>query len=157
MQSSIASLIAFLCIFSACTLPRIAIGQDEVESEGQQKSQAELRREVYEAEEDFYALYNKLNDERDYSVRCRYEKPTGSRIKNHVCRARFVTKAYDRHARRNRNNLSSVANQDADPVLVQKKVEYEAHMEALIAANTELQAAFDRYNAARVRFMEKRQ
>ena len=157
MQTSIASLIAFLCIFSACTLPRIAIGQDEVESEGQQKSQAELRREVYEAEEDFYALYNKLNDERDYSVRCRYEKPTGSRIKNHVCRARFVTKAYARHARRNRNNLSSVANQDADPVLAQKTVEYEAHMDALMAANPELQAAFDRYNAARVRFMAKRQ
>lgn len=157
MKTSIASLIVFLCILFACTLPRIAIGQDEAESDGQQKSQADLRREVYQAEEDFYAQYNKLNEERDYSVRCRYEKPTGSRIKNHVCRARFVTKAYERHARRNRNNLSSVANQDADPVFAQKKVEYEAHMEALIAANPELQAAFDRYNAARVRFTTNRQ
>jgi len=145
---------AFLCmIFSA--VPDVVFGQEAADSEVREKSKSELRREVFQTEEDFYALYNKLNDEKDYSVRCRYEKPTGSRIKNHVCRARFVTKAYQRHARRNRNNLSSVANQDADPVFAQKKADYEKHTEALIASNPELQAAFDRYNSARVRFTAK--
>lgn len=38
-----------------------------------QKSQSKLRREVYDAEEDFYALFNKLNDDADYDVRCFYE------------------------------------------------------------------------------------
>ena len=55
-----------------------------------QKSLAELRKDVFEAEEDFYAVFNKLNDEKDFTVRCHYETATGTHIKNHVCRARFV-------------------------------------------------------------------
>ena len=70
-----------------------------------QKSKSEMRRDVFQAEEDFYSVYNKLNDDKEYDVRCFYEKRTGTNIKNHVCRARFVTKAYSVHARRNRNNL----------------------------------------------------
>jgi len=40
-----------------------------------QKSLAELRREVVRAEEDFYSIFNKFNDEKDYNVRCFYESP----------------------------------------------------------------------------------
>ena len=45
-----------------------------------EKSLSQLRRDVYEAEEEFYALFNKLNDERDFDVRCRYERATGTNI-----------------------------------------------------------------------------
>jgi hypothetical protein len=146
-----------LCLLSLVVLPLVAVGQDGEASDVGQKSLAELRREVFQAEDDFYSTYNKLNDDRDYAVRCFYEKTTGSNIKNHICRARFVTKAYERHARRNRNDLSRVANQSADPILAETAVKYEAHMEVLIAANPELQAAFDRYNDARVLFVAKGQ
>ena len=151
-----------LALFVAVlALPMAAIAQDEEASTEivviGQKSLAELRRDVFEAEEDFYALFNKLNDERDYDVRCFYEKPTGTRIKNHVCRARFVTKAFERHARRNRNNLSSVANQGADPVLAEKSAKYEEKMETLISANPDLEAALIRYNTLRAEFVAKRE
>ena len=149
----------------------VAVGQEEEASTGVasndetikdnvvvgQKSQADLRRDVFQAEEDFYSLYNKLNDDKEYDVRCFYERPTGTRVKNHVCRARFVTKAYERHARRNRNDLSRVANQDADPVLAEKTAKYQEKMETLIAANPALQAALVRYNTLRAQFMAKRE
>ncbi len=171
MQYRAASLLVFLCLLFVAALPMAAVGQDEEASTGVasndetiddsvvvgQKSLAELRRDAFQAEEDFYSLYNKLNDDKEYDVRCFYEKQTGSRIKNHVCRARFVTKVYERHARRNRNDLSRVANQGADPVLAEKTAKYQEKMETLIAANPELQAALIRYNTARADFFAERE
>ena len=170
MQYRAASLIVFLCLLSVAALPMAAVGQDEEASTGVasndetiedivdvgQKSRAGLRRDVFQAEEDFYSVYNKLNDDKEYDVRCFYEKPTGTNIKNHVCRARFVTKAYQRHARRNRNDLSRVANQSASFVPAEKKAKFEEKMETLIAANPELQAALVRYNTLRAQFMAER-
>jgi hypothetical protein len=141
--------------------PMAALAQDTATADESvvvsKKSLAQLRRDTYEAEEDFYAIYNKLNDEKEFDVRCRYEKATGTNIKNHVCRAQFVTKAFERHARRNRNNLSSVANQTADPVLEEKMQTYQKKMETLMAGSPELQEAFARYNSARVEFFAKRE
>ncbi len=162
MQYRAASMIAFLCLLSLITFPILSFGQNEMVSDVQstesnavvsQKSTTKLRKDVYQAEEDFYSVFNKLNDEKDFDVRCRYEKATGTNIKNHVCRARFITKAYERHARRNRNDLSRAANQNVDPALAEKTAQYQEKIEVLMAANPDLQAAFDRYNAARVQFM----
>ena len=116
-----------------------------------------MRRDIYEAEEDFYSVYNRLNDNKDYAVRCFYEKPTGTRIKLHVCRARFVSKAFSAHAARNRNDLSRVANQDANPALAEKTAKYQENMETLIAANPDLYAALVRYDSARAQFMAERE
>jgi len=121
------------------------------------KSMSKLRREVYESEEDFYALYNKLNDDGEYDVRCWYETATGTRVKNHVCRAKFVTNAYSSRAGRNRSDLTRVANQEANPALAEKTAKYQAKLETLIAANPELEASLVRYNTARARFFEARE
>jgi len=151
---------------SFAAFPIAAVGQDEGASNDEtiednvvadQKSLSELRRDAYEAEEDFYSVYNKMNDEKEYDVRCFYEKTTGTNIKTHVCRARFVTNAYDRHARRNRNDVSRMANQNAIPIPAEKTARYQEIMETLIAANPELQAALVRYNTVLSRFMAKRE
>lgn len=161
-----------LALFVALlTLPLAALGKGEGTSTGMasnnetiddivvvgQKSLSALRKDVFEAEEDFYAVFNKLNDEKDFDVRCHYEKATGTHIKNHVCRARFVTKAFSSHAARNRNDLSRVANQDANPAFAAKTAEYNEKVEALVTANPELQAAFLRYNEKRVLFFAERE
>lgn len=161
-----------LALFIAVmTLSMAAVGQDEDASSGMasndkaieesvvvdKKSLAKLRREVFQAEEDFYSVFNKLNDEREYDVRCFYEKATGTNIKNHVCRARFVTSAFERHARRNRNDLSRAANQNADPILAEKTAKYEEKMGSLVDANPELQAALEKYNTLRAQFMAQRE
>lgn len=148
-------------IVAAMTLPVAAAAQDDKAIDDVvvvgHKSLADLRREVFQAEEDFYSVYNKLNDEKEFDVRCFYEKPTGTHQKNHVCRARFVTEAYAKHASRNRNDLSRVANQDANPEFAAKNARYQEKMETLIAANPELMAAFERYNMARAQFFAQRE
>jgi hypothetical protein len=121
-----------------------------------EKSLAELRREVVRAEEDFYSVFNKLNDEKDYNVRCFYESPTGTHLKNHVCRARFVTKAYSQHASRSGNKISRMANQGGNPAFIEKTAKYEQKMQTLIAANPELLAALIEYDSARTRFVAER-
>ncbi len=126
-------------------LPMVAVGQ-----------MADLRRDVFQSEEDFYELYNELNDNKEFDVRCRYERPTGTRIKNHVCRARYVTKAFSAHAARNRSDISRVANQGSNPAMAAKTVKFQDNLETLLAANPDLQAALIRYNTARARFMEAR-
>ena len=171
METAMKKTRMILALFVAVlALPMAAAGQDDGASAGAaskdeaidnivvvgQKSLAELRREVVKAEEDFYSVFNKLNDEKDYNVRCFYESPTGSHLKNHVCRARFVTKAYSSHAARSGNKITRVANQNANPAFIEKTAKYEKKMQTLIAANPELQAALVEYGAARTRFVAER-
>jgi len=159
-----------LALFVAVlALPMAAIGKDKGASTEMasndaaiedivvvgQKSKGALRRELYRSEEDFYSVYNKLNDEGEYDVRCFYETPTGTHVKNHVCRAKFVTSAYTRHAARNGGDLTRIAGQDADPVFAEKMAKYQAKLESLIATHPELQAALVRYSSAQAQFMAK--
>ena len=156
-----------LALFIAVlTFPILAVAQDEGASNDAtiddivvvaQKSLGDLRREVVKAEEDFYSVFNKLNDERDYNVRCFYESPTGTHLKNHVCRARFVTKAYSQHASRSGNKITRVANQDGNPAFIEKTAKYQEKMQTLIATSPELQAALIEYDTARTRFVAQRE
>jgi hypothetical protein len=50
------------------------------------KSIIDLKYEMYEAEETLYDVYNSLNSDDDYDIRCYKEAPTGSKIKRRVCR-----------------------------------------------------------------------
>lgn len=147
-------------------LPMAAVGQDEERSDDQaiddivvvgKKSTAALRRDIFQSEEDFYALYNRLNDDDEYDVRCFYETPTGTRMKNHVCRAVYISNSYSKHASRNGFDVKRVANQDASSAMQEKNAKFQEKLETLIAANPDLQAALIRYNTARARFMEQRE
>jgi len=120
-----------------------------------QKSKSALRRDLYQSEEDFYSLYNKLNDEREYDVHCFYETLTGTHVKNHVCRAKFVASAYSKHAARNGGDLTRMANQDANTGFAEKTARYQEKLETLVATNPELQAALVRYSTAQARFTAK--
>ena len=172
METTMKPTRTILALFVAVlTLPMAAVGQDEQASTVLasneetienivvfgQKSLADLRRDVFRAEEDFYSVYNELNDDKEYDVRCFYETPTGTHLKNHVCRAKFVTKAYSAFAARSGNKLTRVANQSANPVLAEKTAKFQVKLETLIAANPELQAALVQYNTLRARFVAERE
>jgi hypothetical protein len=130
-------------------LPMAAVGQEEEATEeivvASNKSTTDLRRDLVRAEGDFYALYNKLNDDNEYDVRCYYESPTGVRKKTHVCRPVFFSKA------RNRENKARRMNPDTDPGITRKMATLQEKLDTLIAANPELQRAMARYNAAQAR------
>jgi len=49
-----------------------------------------LRDEVYEAEANFYELFNVLNNGRQFDVKCFHRSPIGSLIRRRVCEANFV-------------------------------------------------------------------
>jgi len=141
-----------LALFVAVlALPMAAVGQDKEAIDdivvASQKSKSALRRDLIRAEGDFYSLYNKLNDDNEYDVRCFYESPTGQRKKNHVCRPVFFSKA------RNRENLARAINPDTDPGIANKLVTLQEKLDTLIATNPELQVAAARYNTAQARFM----
>ena len=54
-----------------------------------------LRDEVYEAEANFYELFNALNNGRQFDVTCFYRAPVGSHIRRRVCEAYFVKSPLD--------------------------------------------------------------
>ena len=127
---------------------------DEIIVKGE-KSLSALRREVWDLEEDFYSRYNELNDDRDYDVKCFFETPTGTRVKNHVCRARFVTNAYSAGAGKKRFGSAMDARNDENSEVAVKTEIFQQKLEALIASDPELQAALAKYNNARAQFMEQ--
>jgi hypothetical protein len=145
-----------LALFVAVlALPMAAVGQDEEAIEdivvASQKSTSALRRDLIRAEDDFYSLYNKLNDDNEYDVRCYYETPTGARTKQHVCRPVFFSKA------RNREDRTRRINPDTDHVIADKMVKLQEKLDTLIATNPELQVAMAKYNTARARVMARQE
>lgn len=143
-------MIVTLCV-AGLGLPMAAVAQDEEPGDeivvASQKSRAALERDLVDAEDDFYSLYSKLNDDNEYDVRCYYESPTGVRKKIHVCRPVFFSKA------RNRENKNRPIDPNTDPVIADKLVTLQEKLETLVAANPELQAAMVRYNKARAQVM----
>ena len=109
-------------------------------------SLGKLRRELNRSAEDFYDAFNDLNDIDDFHVRCSTERPTGSRIRNHVCKAKFIEKAETKHAERNWDNRLAASNKSVETGFEQKIAEFEQHMSALVQSSPELQQKLDRYN-----------
>ena len=105
-----------------------------------------LRRELNRSAEDFYDTFNDLNDIDEFHVRCSTERPTGSRIRNHVCKARFIEKAETKHAERNWDNRLAASNKSVETGFEEKIAEFEQHMSTLVQSNPELQQKLDRYN-----------
>jgi len=53
------------------------------------KSLVQLRIEMYKAEDAFFDLFNSLNSDDEFDIRCRKDARTGSHIKNRVCEANY--------------------------------------------------------------------
>ena len=119
------------------------------------KSLSDLRRDVWELEEEFYSIFNDLNDERDFHVKCFFETNTGTRIKNQVCRARYVINAHSAGATRGRAGGDMRARNNENSTTVAKDAEYEEQMQKFLAENADLQAALVRYSVARNAYMAK--
>lgn len=132
-------------------LPVAAIAQDDDAVDNivvtGEKSMSDLRRDLIQAEDDFYSLYNKLNDDNEFDVRCFYETPTGLRKKVHVCRPVFFSKA------RNREDKTRRIDPKTDRVIAMKMETLQQKLETLIAANPELQEKMSTYNSVRAQLV----
>lgn len=54
---------------------------------------ANIRKEMAKVEEQYFALYNKLNTDRQYDMVCRREAETGTTFLKRVCKPRYVESA----------------------------------------------------------------
>ncbi len=59
----------------------------------QQRPPSLLRREIFQATENVYGLFNSLNDDDEFDVHCYEQYILGSRIKERFCHAKFVENA----------------------------------------------------------------
>ena len=94
-----------------------------------------LQKQVYLAEDRFYELFNKLNTDDLYDVRCRWQAPIGTRIKRRQCFPNFYQKATADYADAFLEGRFMV------PVTSTLSVHYpelEARMKELVLANPEL-------------------
>lgn len=128
---------------------------DEIVVVGE-KSMLQLKQEVYRSEEDFFSLFSELNEDDEFDVRCFYETPSFTRIRNHVCRARFVTDAYSAAAVKFRTEGPRYPTRDPALVVSQKSKALEEKLTALVATNPELQEALNRYTNAKSTYLEER-
>jgi hypothetical protein len=146
MKQGCSILVLFIALFS---IPLAAAGENEEAIDNivvtGNKSAGQLRRDLDRAERDFYSIYNDLNEDNDYDVRCFYESPTGVRKKYQVCRPVFFSKA------RNREVKTRPIDPRTDPVIAEKLAKLRENIKSLAATNPELQAAIVRYEAARMR------
>ena len=52
-----------------------------------------LREQIAKTEQEFFALYNKLNTDRQYDMVCKMDRATGTTLATRVCRPRYVETA----------------------------------------------------------------
>jgi len=141
---------------TALVSPMAAIGQDEDVSTNvtsndevseniviaSQNSPGDLRRNLRRSEKDFYSLYNKLNDDSLYDVRCTKEAPTGSVIRSQVCRPKFLEKAI------REGKVNYATDLDSNSIIAGQIATFRKNLETLVAANSDLQTAAATLNLA---------
>lgn len=77
--------IALNCIFSLIASAR----EPSVDTSIEMRDILNLQRQVYQAEDRFFELYNKLNDDDLYDIHCRMHAQIGTKIKNRECIPNF--------------------------------------------------------------------
>ena len=121
-----------------------------------EKSISALRREVYKAEENFFDLFNSLNQDFEYDVNCYYEAPTGTRIRRHVCRANFVVEATSVQYVEIRTRGPRYPVVPPELVIAKKKKIYRQKLEELVAEHPELFQALAEYTSKRTTLESER-
>lgn len=115
-----------------------------------------LRLAVFKAEENFFSVFSALNIDDEYDIRCFYETPTGTRIRQHVCRAYFVTNATSAEAATVRTRGPRFPVARAESVIQSKKRHLRQKMETLLAEHPSLLDALIEYTNAKEVFVAER-
>ena len=120
------------------------------------KSLHSLRRAVFRAEENFFDVFSAINEDDEYDIRCFYETPSFTRIRQHVCRARFVSQATSNAAEMWRTEGPRRAIIPASTIIDRKKKRLREIMEKLVAERPELLQALTEYTDAKQIFQSER-
>jgi len=121
---------------------------DEIIVYGDQSLSA-LRHAVYRAEENFFNVFNSLNDDDEFDVHCFYETPSFTHIRRHVCRANFVIDATSAEAANIRTQGPRWNPPPAEWAIESKKKRLGEMLQALAFEHPELLRALNEYTEAR--------
>ncbi len=113
------------------------------------KSLHTLRQEVFRAEENFFAVFNTLNEDDEYDIRCFYEVPSFTHIRRHVCRANFVIDATSAESAPAFSEGIGAFSRPAAFEIRRKKKRLRELMEALVAERPELLETLSEYTDAK--------
>jgi hypothetical protein len=122
-----------------------------------EKSVGELRRDVYRSEENFFDLFNSLNQDFEYDVNCYYEVPTGTHLRHHVCRANFVVEATSVQYVELRTRGPRYPTLPPELVIAKKKKLLRQKMETLVAEHPGLLQALNEYTNKRTTLESERE
>lgn len=106
-----------------------------------QKLFSTLHKQIREAEDRMYGLFNELNSDNLYDVHCEWEAPLGTRIRQRNCRPNFFLRASEENAQAYLAQLRGEPGANVIPVNAQLAFHYpilEQKMKALVAENPEL-------------------
>ena len=119
------------------------------------KSLVQLRRELYNAEDAVFDLFNSLNSDDEFDIHCYKEAPTGSHIKKRVCKTNFLRELIGEATRQSlimeMPYLHPVAKIKQKDELLRKE------MEALVAERPELLNALSEASDAKQVYDSERQ
>ena len=108
------------------------------------KSIIDLKHEMYEAQEAVYDIFNALNSDDDYDIRCYEEVPTGSKIPRRVCR---TEKLGDILAGRTQRMMRGEPYVSPTAQIKKMKERMLAEMTELVSTHPEFLKALESYDA----------
>ena len=128
---------------------------EEVEVIGQRQLFM-LEEQLVEAEDAVFALYNELNTEDLYDVKCEWEKPLGTNMRHRVCRPGFIQAAERSRGQEYMSNINGMGfttgtsveldNERHNPILkrkLQEAVQSSPELADLMMEHQEIKAALE--------------
>jgi hypothetical protein len=113
----------------------------------------QLRKEMIQVEDKFYALYNKLNTDQEFDVHCTMHTPTGTHLQERVCRVRFYEDAQAAWAR---SQITGDYSPPPDLVALERAPEYKRNALSVINAHPELRRLVKEREALEKRYLATR-
>jgi hypothetical protein len=122
---------------------------DEVVVVGEKLHQMQQR--IFDIEDHFNALYNQLNTQHEFDVRCVSEAPTMSNIRRRLCKATYVARA---EREESIAFLEGHAAPPAELVALMRRDEYRKNMLEVVRRNPQLQRLLKERAALEARYKE---
>lgn len=131
-------------VSAAETTPRSET--DEVVVRGERVKLDEMREEIIQLEDNFYARYNELNTVRDFDILCIAEAKTGTRFIKRSCRPVYQEKAVNEEGKAAFEVLQSFRSRGmagSPPVpaagtIERRRLEFQKNMEEVARRNPQL-------------------
>jgi len=120
------------------------------------KTLLSLKYAMYDAEDDFFKLFNNLNEDDKFDVFCEKRSSTRSRIKRRQCWSEFEMDYDEDRFRQALDSGGPVGVRNEGYVTAMRKRQA-AMLKQMVLENPELQKAYQRFGEANIRFYTERE